>query len=62
MENNIDKFELKCVLPRFFNETNYDYEFSKKIISIFLFFKKKKKKKKKICIYIIIQSFIGTII
>ncbi|KAG4083964.1 S-adenosyl-L-methionine-dependent methyltransferase [Neocallimastix lanati (nom. inval.)] len=28
MENNIDKFELKCVLPRFFNETNYDYEFS----------------------------------
>ncbi|ORX43429.1 hypothetical protein BCR36DRAFT_361155 [Piromyces finnis] len=27
-ENNIEKFELKCVLPNFYNETNYDYEFS----------------------------------
>ncbi|OUM64933.1 hypothetical protein PIROE2DRAFT_60345 [Piromyces sp. E2] len=27
-DNNIEKFELKCVLPNFYNETNYDYEFS----------------------------------
>jgi len=27
-ENNIEKFELQCVLPNFYNETNYDYEFT----------------------------------
>jgi len=36
-EDNIDKFELKCVLPKFYNETNYDYEFS--MINFFLFIK-----------------------